>query len=295
MSQREDQAATLRAQTPIITLHDERSRMIAVTGGKGGVGKSTIAINLAVTYSRRRGRVLALDGDAGMADLNILLGVAPERSLLDVVRGVPADEVLIEAHGIHLIPALNGSYALANLDDVARRRIFDGVAALGQRFDTLVIDTPAGLGQNAVAFAGVAADVIIVATPEPLSLADAYACMKVLRTRAGLQRAFVIPNAVRTPQEADEVVDRLRTLNDRFLGVELEELPAVPFDPAVRAAASAGVPLVLHAPESPAARALAKIARSLDALSSPPSAGVGGFIGKWMRALGGAPQTGDAE
>jgi flagellar biosynthesis protein FlhG len=269
--------------------------MIAITGGKGGVGKSTIAINLAVAYGRRRGRVLALDGDAGMADLNILLGVAPERSLLDVVRGVPADEVIVEAHGIHLMPALNGSYALANLDDVARRRIFDSVATLGRRFDTLVIDTPAGLGQNAVAFAGVAADVIVVATPEPLSLADAYACMKVLRTRAGLQRALVIPNGVRTQEEADDVVERLRNLNDRFLGVELEELPAIPFDPAVRAAAAAGVPLVLHAPESPAARALVKIARRIDALSSPVSVGVGGFIGKWMRALGGDPQPGEAE
>jgi flagellar biosynthesis protein FlhG len=282
MSERDDQAATLRAQAPVIALREERSRMIAITGGKGGVGKSTIAINLAVAYGRRRGRVLALDGDAGMADLNILLGVAPERSLLDVVRGVPADEVIVEAHGIHLMPALNGSYALANLDDVARRRIFDSVATLGRRFDTLVIDTPAGLGQNAVAFAGVAADVIVVATPEPLSLADAYACMKVLRTRAGLQRALVIPNGVRTQQEADDVVERLRNLNDRFLGVEL-------------AAAAAGVPLVLHAPESPAARALVKVARRIDALSSPASVGVGGFIGKWMRALGGDPQHGEAE
>jgi flagellar biosynthesis protein FlhG len=295
MSERDDQAATLRAQAPVIALHEERSRMIAITGGKGGVGKSTIAVNLAVAYGRQRGRVLALDGDAGMADLNILLGVAPERSLLDVVRGVPADEVIVEAHGIHLMPALNGSYALANLDDIARRRIFDSVATLGRRFDTLVIDTPAGLGQNAVAFAGVAAEVIVVATPEPLSLADAYACMKVLRTRAGLQRALVIPNGVRTQEEADDVVERLRNLNDRFLGVELEELPAIPFDPAVRAAAAAGVPLVLHAPESPAARALVKIARRIDALSSPVSVGVGGFIGKWMRALGGDPQPGEAE
>lgn len=288
----DDQAATLRAAAPIIAIHEERSRMIAVTGGKGGVGKSTIAINLAVTYGRRRGRVLALDGDAGMADLNILLGVAPEKSLLDVVRGAGADEVLVEAHGIHLMPALNGSYALANLDDVARRRVFDAVAALGERFDTLVIDTPAGLGQNAVAFAGVAADVVVVATPEPLSLADAYACMKVLRTRAGLSRALVIPNAVRSPQEAEDVIDRLRTLSDRFLGVEIEELPAVPFDPAVRAAAAAGVPLVLHAPESPAARALIKIARRIDTLCAPAGGGVGGFIGRWMR-LGGESQTGE--
>jgi flagellar biosynthesis protein FlhG len=240
---------------------------LSVTGGKGGVGKSTLAINLAVAYARRGSRTLALDGDLGMADLNLLLGLAPARSLLDVLGGGAIEEVLIAAHGIHLLPALNGSYRLANLDSQARAKLFTAIGALSERFDTLVVDTAAGIGESTVALAGAAADVVVVATPEPLSLADAYACLKVLATRQGLSRALVLPNAVRSPTEGEEVLAKLSALVSRFLGISIVPLPAVPQDPNCSLAAAAGVPLLLHSPDSPASRAIRRVAQRIDALA----------------------------
>jgi flagellar biosynthesis protein FlhG len=272
-----DQAAGLRARGRAASppLAPAR-RVVSVTGGKGGIGKSTMALNLAAEWARRGASVVALDGDAGMADLNILLGVAPTRSLRDFFQGVPLDEILVEAHGIHLLPAFNGSYHLANLAEAERDRMLTAVAELARRFDTLMIDTPAGIGAHAMSLAGAAADVILVATPEPLSLADAYACLKVLATRQNVRRAFVLPNQVRSPTEAEEVHGRLQALSDRFLGVELTALPAVPHDDTIRAAASAGVPLVLYSPDAPAARAIARAARQLDGLAgSRAGAGAG--------------------
>jgi flagellar biosynthesis protein FlhG len=265
-----DQADGLRRISgggSVTPLDRPRARAVAVTGGKGGVGKSTVALNLAVSWARRGSRTLTVDGDLGMADLNLLLGLAPERSLADVLDGAPIADVLIAAHGIDLVPALNGSHRLANLDEAARRRLIGAVNGLCERYDTVVVDTPAGIGETAMGLAGAAADVVVVTTPEPLSLADAYACLKVLTMRHGLTRAFVVPNSVRTPSQGEEVVARLQGLVDRFLGITLVPLPAVPWDGAVAPAAAAGVPLVLHSPESPAARALRRVAQRLDVLS----------------------------
>ena len=251
----------------VVPLVFRQHRVLAVTGGKGGVGKSTVALNLAVSWAKRGARTLAFDGDMGMADLNLLLGLAPARSLFDLVQGAPVEDVLVEAHGIHLLPALNGSFALANLDAGSRSVLMDALERLSEKFDTLVVDTPAGIGENAMALAGAVADVVVVATSEPLSLADAYACLKVLATRHGVERAFLLPNSVRSPSEADEVVRRLTALVDRFLGIQIVPLPAIPYDPAVPQAAAAGQPLVLHSPDGPAARALMKAARRIDALA----------------------------
>jgi len=263
-------------------------RVIAVTGGKGGVGKSTVAVNLAALYARRGSRTLAFDGDLGMADLNLLLGLAPERSLADVLDGTPIEEILTVAHGIHLLPAQNGNYRLANLDDHDRRVLFGAVDSLADRFDTLIIDTPAGIGANAVALAGAVAEVVVVATPEPLSLADAYACLKVLATRQHLTRAYVLPNNVRSPSEADDIFARLSGLVERFLDIDLVPLPPIPHDPQVAQAAGAGMPLILYNPDSPAARALVHVARRIDALAARRlrSGELQGFL---RRALGGSP------
>ncbi len=266
-----DQAATLRVirgssdtSPPVVG----RQRAIAITGGKGGVGKSTLAVNLAVAYATAGARTLLVDTDLGMADLNLLLGVAPDKSLLDALHGAPLDEVVVSAHGIDLLPALNGSYLLANLGASARRRAFELIESLANRFDTLVLDIAAGLGPNQIGFAA-AAEPIVVVNPEPLSMADAYACLKVLRTEQDVRHAFVIPNRVTSTAQAGEVVGRLAALVSRFLDLELTSLPPVPADPSVPEAGQYGVPLMLHRPDAPAARAIRQIARALDAHHAP--------------------------
>jgi flagellar biosynthesis protein FlhG len=287
----DDQAATLRhLARGVIPLDARRERTIAITGGKGGVGKSTLAVNLAVAYARRGARALAIDGDLGMADLNLLLGVAPERSLLDVVRGCPVEQILVAAHGIHLLPALNGSYALENLDAPARDALLAAIQSLDRSFDTRIVDVAAGIGATQTCLAGAVADPVVVVTPEPLSLADAYACLKVLARHEGVQHAHVVANRVRSQAEADEVVARLTALVGRFLELRLSALPAIPLDPLVADAAASGVPLVLSHPDAPASRAIKQLARRLDALAADRAPGP--LERSWRRAFGAAVAEG---
>lgn len=238
-------------------------RAISISGGKGGVGKSTIAVNLAVAYAQSGSRTLIVDTDLGMADLNLLLGVAPERSVLDALGGVRVEDVLVSAHGIQLLPALNGSFLLSNIGSSGQRRILDMVASVSDQFDTLVVDIAAGIGQTQTTMASATTDAIVVVNPEPLSMADAYASLKVLATEQGVKHAFIVPNRVTSRAQAQELVARLKALVDRFLDLDLTALPAVPADPAVGEAAQIGVPLMVHAPESPAARAIRQLTRSL--------------------------------
>jgi len=264
-----DQAATLRVIRGERTGEPPRPirRAFAVTGGKGGVGKSTVALNLAVACARSGSRTLLVDTDLGMADLNLLLGVAPERNLLDALGGTPIEDILVEAHGISLLPALNGSYLLSTMGPTAHRRVLDMVSSLAHRFDALVVDVAAGIGQAQTTFAGATTDVLVVVNPEPLSMADAYASLKVLSTEQGVRHAYVVPNRVTSRTQADEVTFRLRALVDRFLELELSVLPPIPADPAIAEAAQIGVPLSIHAPDSPAARAIRQLVRVLGSLT----------------------------
>lgn len=251
----------------LVELRPARHRVIAVSGGKGGVGKSTLSTNLAAHYASLGSKTLLMDGDLGMADLNLLLGVAPAKSLLDLLRGDDADEVLVDAWGLKLLPALNGSYALANLSDELRAGLTRTIARLATRFETLVVDTAAGIDQDTMAMVNLASEALVVATSDPLSLADAYACVKVLSRHHGMRRAYVVPNNVRTPSEGDAIVAQLTKLTSRFLDIELVPLPAVPHEPLVASCAAEGAPLVLARPDSNGARAIRKLARTLDTLA----------------------------
>jgi flagellar biosynthesis protein FlhG len=243
-------------------------RLIAVAGGKGGVGKSTVAVNLAIAYAGRGAKVLLVDTDLGMADLSLLLGVAPVVGVREFFEGAPIDALLSSAHGVHLLPGVNGSYALANLGAAPRRRLLAAISGLGARFDTIIMDSAPGLSENSVAFAGAAAEVVLVTQTSPTALADAYAYMKALARRHSLRRAFVLVNAVRSISEAEEAGGRLAALAERFLSVELLALPCVPNDPEIDAYAAEGIPFLLRRPDTPAGRAFQHIARRIDALSA---------------------------
>jgi len=173
------------------------------------------------------------------------------------------EDVLLEAHGLTLLPALNGSYLLSTIGPAAQRRLLELIASLSNRFDTLVVDVAAGIGQVQTAFAGATADTVVVVNPEPLSMADAYACLKVLSTEQGVRHAYIVPNRITSRAQADELTARLGALVARFLDLEITTLPAIPSDPSVAEAAQIGVPLLVHAPDAPAARAIRKLTRAI--------------------------------
>jgi flagellar biosynthesis protein FlhG len=243
-------------------------RAFAVSGGKGGVGKSTVALNLAIAYAQLGTRTLMLDTDLGMADLNLLLGVAPEKSLLDALGGTPIEDVVVAAHGVDLLPALNGSYLLSTLGPTSLKKLLAMVDSLASRYDTLVVDVAAGIGQTQTTFAGAVADPIVVVNPEPLSMADAYACLKVLSVEQGVRHAFVVPNRIANRAQADEIVARLTALVNRFLEMSITALPPIPADPAVVDAAHVGIPLLVRSPDAPASRAIRQLTRALASLGA---------------------------
>ncbi len=239
--------------------------VIAVTSGKGGVGKTNVSANLALAYAERGARVLCIDADLGLANMDIVMGLAPTYTAAELVRGeADIEDVLVRADdGVWLLPGASGRYDLANLSDVARRNLFSAVDSLDDRFDVIVVDTGAGVGTNAVGFASAAKDILVVVTPEPTSVADAYGMIKVLATRCAVRRVKIVTSMVASAAEGEQVFRRLASLVDRFLDASLVHLGALPRDPALPRAVMRGEPILRAYPDAPYSRAMRAIAGRL--------------------------------
>ncbi|RMG97044.1 MAG: MinD/ParA family protein [Deltaproteobacteria bacterium] len=239
--------------------------VVAITSGKGGVGKTNVAANLALAYAEHGARVLCIDADLGLANMDIVMGVAPTYTAAELVRGeVAVEDVLLAVHdGVWLLPGASGQYDLANLSDVARRNLFSAVDSLDDRFDVIVVDTGAGVGTNAVGFASAAKDIVVVVTPEPTSVADAYGMIKVLVTRCAVRRVKVITSMVASTAEGDQVFRRLASLVTRFLDASLDHLGSLPRDPALSRSVMRGDPILRAYPDAPYSRAMRAIASRL--------------------------------
>ncbi|MFT5353264.1 MAG: flagellar biosynthesis protein FlhG [Polyangiales bacterium] len=243
--------------------HGGPCRSFAVTSGKGGVGKTQFAANLAVAFAKRGLRVLMLDADVGLASLDLALGVKPHDDLRAVVRGdVEIEEILCEGpEDIHLVPACPGRYDMANMTDAERARLQTAVDELATEYDVLITDTGAGIGSSAVSFAASADEVLLVVTPDPTSLRDAYAMAKVLHRRSGVDRVSVVCNQVTSDAQGLEVFERLEQIVRRFMSLHVEYVGCIPMHSSVREAVADGMPYVIRAPQGQPARAVRSIAR----------------------------------
>ncbi|WP_169788861.1 MinD/ParA family protein [Vulgatibacter incomptus] len=261
-------------------------RVIAVTSGKGGVGKSTVAANLAVIAARQGRRVLLLDGDLGLANAEILLGVAPRFHLGHVLDGsVSIREALTEGpHGIKILSAGTGVLQLARLGSAQKMRIIGELDTLDDDFDLVIADSAAGIGDNMTFFVGACQETILVVSPEPTSLTDAYAAVKVL-SQQGMTGVFhVLVNPAASEAQAREVFGRLPRLTERFLHARLRYLGYLPRDENIHRAVMMQRPLVKCFPLSPSSRSLEQIADKL--LGEPAASRLeGGLKILWQRLL----------
>jgi flagellar biosynthesis protein FlhG len=243
-------------------------RVLAVASGKGGVGKTFVSANLAAAFAERGERVLVIDADLGLANLDVVLGIAPKVTLHDVFSDRVAldDAVLPAPGGFSVLLAGSGLVEYSRMTPELRDRLDDAVSVLAPRFDRVLLDTGAGISDVVLHTVSLASDVLVVATPEPTSLTDAYATIKVLAARQQRRDLKLLVNQVQREGVGRAIRGQLQQVVDRFVGagdVTLDFVGEVPADPAVREAVQQRRLLLDSAPGTPAARALRAAAQRL--------------------------------
>lgn len=248
-------------------------QVIAVSGGKGGVGKSNIAVNLSIALAELRRRVVLLDADLGLANVDVLLGIRATHTLADVLAGTHSltDVLVTGPAGVKIVPASSGVQRMAELSAAEHAGLINAFNDLSDQVDILVIDTAAGISDTVVSFVRAANEVIIVVCDEPSSITDSYALIKLLNKEYGIQRFRVVANMTRTPQEGINMFNKLNTVCDRFLDVTLQFVGQVPFDENVRKAVQKQKALLEFAPTSKAAIAIRALAQVVDKWPLPNS------------------------
>jgi flagellar biosynthesis protein FlhG len=248
-------------------------QVIAVTGGKGGVGKSNVSINLAVCLAQMGRRVALLDADLGLANIDVLLGLRPQNTLEDVLEGRCSlmDVMLFGPGGIRIIPASSGTQRMAQLGHAEHAGLIHAFSEISSQIDVLIVDTAAGISDSVVSFVRAANEVLVVVCDEPSSITDAYALIKLLNRDFGLMRFRVLANMTRTPTEGKNLYQKLTQVTERFLDVSLQYVGAIPFDEAVRKAVQKQKAVVDMAPRSKVALAYKSLAEKVDLWPLPSS------------------------
>lgn len=239
-------------------------RSLAVTSGKGGVGKTNLTANLGVLLAGSGKRVIALDADLGLANMDVLLNLRPFHTLQHVIQGEKSiqDILLAGPAGLKVVPGASGILSLANLEEPQRDALLLEMHSLELMSDLMLLDTGAGISDNVISFVLIADEVVLVTTPDPTAMTDAYAMMKVISLHRPEMPMRLAVN-MSAPQEGLAVFQRLGQVAKQFLGVTVDYLGSIPNDPAVSASIRARRPFVEAAPDSPAARSLREIARRL--------------------------------
>jgi flagellar biosynthesis protein FlhG len=273
---------------------DHPVKVIAITGGKGGVGKTTVSTNLAVALAAARQEVMLFDADLGRANVDVLLGLHARFHLGNVLDGECAleDVIVTGPHGLQVVPAASGSQRMANLSAAEHAGLIRAFSDLYHRIDTLIIDTPAGLHDSVVTFTKAAHHVVVVVCDEPASITDAYGLIKVLSREHGVRRFQVLANQTRRTGEGAELFQKIQRVCDRFLDVGLEFCGSVPDDDYLRRAVQRQMAVVDAYPTSAASRALKNLASTADKWSVPTVArGHLEFFVERMLGVGMTPTT----
>ncbi|MEM6504487.1 MAG: MinD/ParA family protein [Planctomycetota bacterium] len=263
------------------------AQALAISSGKGGVGKSTVAVNLAVMLSRMGRRVALLDADMGTANADVLCNVIPVHTLAHVVSGRrEIEEIAIQAPGgFSLIPGASGLAQMAALGTQERERLIDQFARLEQAYDVLLIDTGAGIGPGVLGLLTAADRVLIVTTPDPTAITDAYAVIKTAHRQNNKLDARLLVNQAADPEEARQVYTRVASVCRKFLGLDMQYAGCLLSDPFVRESIRNRRPFALDQQQNNATIAMSALAHRLDKHAAEPERARSGLLRRMTARL----------
>lgn len=270
------------------------SRVITVTSGKGGVGKTNFTVSLAVYFRRRGKRVVIMDADFGLANIELLFGIVPRYSLADVLLGDKTMEDVISDGplDIKFISGGSGLKELANITEKQMGYLINNFEYLDSISDIILIDTGAGISKSVINFVKASNETIIVTTPEPTSITDAYALIKTINEeKAGIPSFKIVVNRVDNSQEGNEIFEKLSGVSKRFLGVGLEYLGSIPYDNNLVKAVKQQRPVAMSFPNTPFSKSLESFSAKLLDTNSPlnrvEQAGIMSFMRRLVNVFGG--------
>jgi len=264
------------------------ARYIAFTSGKGGVGKTNIALNTAIAMGKLGKTVLLVDADLGLANVNILMGTYYPRTIEHLIRGeASVDDVVYpyaEVPNVFVLPGCSGVTDIIDQMQDKISEVASGLEALSSKFDFVIIDTGAGINRVVRAFVLAASEAVIVSTPEVSSITDAYAMIKAIHDDGFLGNFYVLVNMIRNEAEGKKTYMAISGTAKSFLGLDVQLLGLIPWDRSVRQAVLSQRPVVIAYPSSPFARGIEAIARRL--ITGEPAASLGERKGFWNRLFG---------
>ena len=265
---------------------ESQTRVIAITSGKGGVGKTNITSNLAIALASRGARVCIFDADTSLANVNIVMGLTPRYTIEHLLSGEKdIDDIILDGpRGVKIVPAASGIARCARLEEDQRRRLIQALAELEARFDYLLIDTGAGIGETVLSFVQSAQYVVVVISPEPTSLTDAFALIRVLKRKGFKRPVYVLVNMVLNYANSMEVFRRFEAAAQKYLRARVHYLGYIPRDEAVGKAVASQTPVLLADPASVASRCFMTLA---DVLGKQLKGGgqPHGFSAYWERQM----------
>ncbi|MCX7977759.1 MAG: MinD/ParA family protein [Bdellovibrionaceae bacterium] len=265
---------------------NRHTRAISVTSGKGGVGKTTVVVNTALALSQQGKQVLILDADLGMANVDIFFGIRAHGTIADVLEGKKSvREVLVEVtNGVDLLSGGSGLSAMGRINHFQRRALFDELTNLPKPYDCVLIDTAPGIGDNVLYFNSASDETVVIITPDPASLTDSYALIKVLHQEYKENHFRIICNMVRDADDGRQLFAKFNDICQRFLNVGLDFIGSVPADEQLKIAARQQRPILKHANSSACASAIRNIAKNMSTSARPE--GKQGIRAFWGHLVG---------
>jgi len=270
-------------------------KVITVTGGKGGVGKTNICANLGVAPSMLDRKVMVMDADLGLANMDVLFGLQPHFNLSDVVSGeMSLQDIIVNGPaGVMVVPGASGLSEMANLTPAHHAGLIHAFSDVTHKLDVMLVDTAAGISDGVLRFAEAAHEVVVVVCDEPTSITDAYAIIKILSKERGVSRFRIVTNMTRQGGDGRNLFEKMVRVTDRFLEVTLDHAGSVPFDDRVWRSVQLQTPFVTAFPTSLSATAIKKLAHRADNWEIPRTAR--GNIEFFVERLLGSPNQKEPE